>query len=36
MNFLNKDFTTVEEGEIKLKEAQELRDKMGGQLYWVQ
>jgi len=36
MNNLDKfaEFTTVEEGENKLKEAYILRDKMGGALYW--
>jgi hypothetical protein len=36
MNFLDKlaEFSTIEEGEKNLKEAIEMRDKMGGALYW--
>ena len=36
MNHLQKllEFTTVEQGEINLKEAIKLRDQMGGALYW--
>lgn len=36
MNYLDKylEFDTVEDGEKKLTEAQALRDKMGGALYW--
>lgn len=28
------DFTTVEEGEQKLKQAEETRDKMGSSIFW--
>lgn len=36
MNYLGHlaDFSTVEEGEAAIKEAEALRDKMGGALYW--
>lgn len=36
MNYLDKylEFETVEDGEKKLTEAQALRDKMNGALYW--
>lgn len=36
MNFLNHlaEFTTVEQGEQNIKEAEKLRDSMGGDLYW--
>lgn len=36
MNHLNHllEFTTVEEGEKNLKEAEAIRDSMGGALYW--
>jgi hypothetical protein len=36
MNYLEKyfDFDTLEEGEKQLEKALEIRDSMGGQLYW--
>ncbi len=36
MNYMQKwfNFSTIEEGKQNLKEAMELRDNMGGALYW--
>lgn len=36
MNYLQHlaDFSTVEEGEANIKEAERVRDSMGGDMYW--
>lgn len=35
MNYMQHlDFETVEQGEINVKEAEKLRDSMGGDMYW--
>lgn len=34
MNYLNDNFTTLEQGIEELKKGVSLRDKMGGSLYW--